>query len=131
IAVRRNEELFKVPLNFSRFSAGVLRFSQLCIQRMLVSTVDIDLFEQWKSYTIVHRAKLFNVFCAPGFLKHELVAREPENGETFVRILLVQIFENCILRRESTLGSHIDDHDRVANELIKTGAFAINGGEWN
>lgn len=51
------------------------------------------------------------------YLASELVARESEDDQTLVFVLLVELLKTSILLREAALGGNIDDEDDLAFKL--------------
>jgi hypothetical protein len=52
-------------------------------------------------------------FFTSRFLFPKLVAREAENDEALIFVLLIKFFESCILLGESTLGRYIHNQDHL------------------
>lgn len=57
---------------------------------------------------MIDPAEFCNLLVGAGLLVGELVARESDNNQTLVLVLLVEGLESVVLRCESTLGSCIN-----------------------
>ena len=66
---------------------------------------------------MVDAAEFRNLVVGTGFLAGELVAREADNHQTLVLILLVERLQAVVLRGEAAFGSGIDNHQDFAFEL--------------
>ena len=92
-----------------------------------VSAVHIAFCHQREGHTVVETAELLDLLIASGFLVGELVARETENHEALVFVFLVQLFQTVVLRRETALGSSIDDENNLPFIVSKVHFFASVG----
>ena len=70
-------------------------------------------------------AELADLLRGPRLLAHELVAREPEHLEALVGVLVVQLLEALVLRREAALGGDVHDEERLALVLGQVGGLAL------
>ena len=64
-------------------------------------------------------AELADLVIVLWVLAGELVAREADDLETLVGVLLVEFLELGKLRRVSALGGGVDDEDNLALELVE------------
>src|SRR6185503_19063599 len=64
-------------------------------------TVHVELRAHWEADVVVRLAKLHDLALASRFLRAELVAGEPDDGEVFVAQLALQLLETGVLRRET------------------------------
>lgn len=63
---------------------------------------------------MVDLAKALNLVVGAGLLAAKLVAREAEDDEALVLVLLVELFEAGVLRGEAALGGGVDDQGGFA-----------------
>src|SRR5262245_42441428 len=96
-----DQELLEVPPHGACLTGIVLDLGEDRVERVLFGTLNVELGEQWERDTEVDLAELLDLLCGPRLLVEELVAGEPENRETPVRVLFVQSLEARVLRREA------------------------------
>ena len=75
---------------------------------MLALAVDLELLVEREGHSVGQRTKLFDLLRRARLLPAELVARKAEDHEALVGVLLVQLLEAGVLRREPALGSDVD-----------------------
>ena len=92
---------------------------------MCFLAVDIDFLHERESDTVVEAAELRDLRVGTGLLVGELVARETENHETLVFVLLVQRLQPVVLRGETAFGSGVDNHEDLAAVLRHFHLFAL------
>ena len=105
----RHEKLLKIPLHIARLAVSIWRRDQLLVNRVAAVTVHFDLFVHRERDAVGRRTKGQDFFGRTWFLAEELVTGKPNHAESTVGIFLLQFFESCVLRRETTLGRHIDE----------------------
>ena len=137
-AVARNEELGEVPLDVAvflhaladgleqcrrglGFQTLVLLGRGLCLQVLIdgvrFRTVDVDFLHQGEGHAVVEAAELGDLLVGAGLLMCELVAREAEDDQPLVFVLLVESFQPVVLRGETALGGGVDNHEDLAAVL--------------
>lgn len=80
---------------------------------------------------IVELASRFCIAACAWFLTRKLIARETENHQPLVFVLLIELFEFCKLGSESAFASRVDDEQYltfVLGERVGR-TFAGDGGE--
>ena len=105
--------------NFSKFhstrpafAVDVLGLGQLLVERRRLLAVHADLVEHRESDAPRHRAVLEDVVHLRQLLQ-ELVAREGEHVEAARTVLLLQLLELFVLRRQSAAGRDVDDEQNL------------------
>ena len=81
---------------------------------MGLGAVDVDLREQREVDAVIERAEVLDLRFVAGFLVAELVAGEAEHHEAAVGVVLPQLFQPRVLRREPALGGDVDDQQHLA-----------------
>jgi hypothetical protein len=76
--------------------------------------VHLDLLEQRERDPIGGGAELLNLLGRTGLLSQELVAREAEDRESLVGILLLEPLQSLVLRGEPALGGHVHEEQGLA-----------------
>jgi hypothetical protein len=76
---------------------------ELFVERVAALAVHLDLREQREADAVARLAEGGDLVGASGLLGSELVAREAEDGEALVGVLLVELLQTGVLRRETTL----------------------------
>ena len=100
-------------------------------ERVRVVAVDVDLGEQRERDAEVALAEALDLGLVPGLLVAELVAREAEHGEALVGVLVLQLLQALVLRREAALRGGVDDehHLPVVRREVDLGAVDAGGRE--
>src|SRR5690606_32629917 len=111
-AVRGDEELLEVPVHIPRNTLSIGRLGQLLVERVTTRTVDVSLLHERESDTVVDLAELLDRACPARLLKPELVAREPEDLEPLLVVLLIQSLQALVLRGVAAPRRHVDDESR-------------------
>jgi hypothetical protein len=86
-------------------------------QRVRILAVDVDFGEDGKGDSIILVAELCDFGLGTGFLRSKLVAREAQNHQTAIFILLVERFQAGVLRSESALAGGIHHQHHPAGIL--------------
>ena len=96
---------------------------------MGIVAIDLDLGHQGEGHTVVDAAELGYLGIGTGLLMSELVAREADDHQALVLILLIQSLQAIILRSESAFGSGINYHENLALVLseIHLYPFVVKG----
>ena len=76
---------------------------------------------------MVEAAELRNLPVRTWFLTGELVAREAENDQSLLFVLLIEGLQAVVLRGETALGCGIDNHQDFAFKLCEVHFFALVG----
>ena len=108
-----HEEFGEVPRDLlGCFVCRVVKLaveSQELVDRMSIHSVNVGFFKHLP-FSAKRLRECFDLCVAPGFLAHELVARESENLETLVPILRVDADQLLVaFLGQSSLASYIDD----------------------
>ena len=98
-----------------------------CVDRVLIIAVDVDLLHHRERHAVGGGAEGLDLLGAARLLAAELVAREPDDGEAAIGVLLVQCFEPGVLRGESALRRDVHGEDRLAVEGGEAGGVAGEG----
>ena len=86
--------------------------SEEAVNRVRVGKVHVDFRHEWEFGIEAIPDSCFDLCVAAGLLAHELVAREGEDLESPLTILLVELVHlPVVLRRQTSLGRHVDDQD--------------------
>ncbi|KGQ20443.1 hypothetical protein LF41_980 [Lysobacter dokdonensis DS-58] len=98
---------------------------------MGIGAVDVDFREQGEIDVVGERAEVLDLGLVTGFLVAELVAREPEDHQALVAIVLPEFFQARVLRREPALGGDVDDQQHLARVVGERTLLAVDvgGGE--
>ena len=101
---------------------------QIRIQRKFVLAVDIGLLHLRECGVKVHRAEFMNLIIASRCLCAELVARDIQDLESLIMIILVQLFDRRILRGKAAAGRGVYDKDNLAFVFTEVELLALSGG---
>ena len=112
-----NKELFKVPLDALETQKTWLFRLEPFPQWVSLVTVDVNLLHDWEGDTKVNFAKLRNLLGRAWLLAGKLVAWESDNLQALVVVLLVELFEVCVLLGEAALGGGVDNKHHLALEV--------------
>src|SRR4051794_1971300 len=91
---------------------------------MSAVAIDVDLGEHREGDGIISCAELLDLCGVAGFLVSKLVAWKSENRKTPRGKLLMQRFETCVLRRESTGARGVDDQQDLTLEPLQRDVLA-------
>src|SRR4051794_17542217 len=127
LAVGRDEELLEVPADVAVVALHIGRPGELGIERMAAGAVHVDLLEHRERDAVVERAELLDLVGRARLLAAELVAREPEDGEAAVAVVVVDLLEGGVLRGEAALRRHIHDQQGLAGVLADRGGLTREG----
>ena len=129
-AIARDEEFGEIPFDGVGEKSTSLRF-EILENRIRLASVHLDLVHDGEGDPIVQLASGFRITARAWFLTCKLIARETENHQPLVFVLLVELFEFCKLGGESTFASRVDDEQHlpfVLGEWVGR-TFAGEGGE--
>ena len=112
--VLAHQELLEVPGNVARELRPLTR--QQSVQRMALRPVDLQLGTQREAHPVVEAAELLNFLFAARLLPGKLVARKAKHVEALVLVILVEVLQGLVLRREATLGGNVDHQHHLALE---------------
>ena len=129
-AIARDEEFGEIPFDGVGEESTSLRF-EILENRIRLAAVHLDLVHDGKSDPIVELASGFCIAARAWFLTRKLIARETENHQPLVFVLLIELFEFCELGSETTFAGSVDDEEHltfVLGERIGR-TFAGDGGE--
>src|SRR4051812_1784275 len=112
-AVLADQELGEVPLDRVSEDAALL-LAQPGEQGVRIVAVDVDLLEHREAHAVVALAEGADLLVAARVLAAELVAREAEDHEALVGVLLVQLLQTLELGRETALRGGVDDERHLA-----------------
>src|SRR6185295_10218427 len=118
-----NQELREIPFDRGAEQAEFF-VRQMTVQRMGLAAIDVDLGEHREGHGILRFAELRNLRSVTGFLRAELVAGKTEHGKAAVRILLMQLLQTLVLRRETAGARGVDDQEHLALEALERDLFA-------
>src|SRR3546814_716893 len=103
-----------------------LGLRQCRIQRMLIGAAHRDLREQREVHVVIRRAEILDLGVAAGLLFLEIVGREAEHFQPLAALVLIQLFQPFVLRRQTALRRHVDDQQHLALERSEVGVTAID-----
>src|SRR3546814_17744929 len=66
------------------------------------------------------------LFRSAGLLFLEIVGREAEHFQPLAALVLIQLFQPFVLRRQTALRRHVDDQQHLALERSEVGVTAID-----
>lgn len=129
-AIARDEEFGEIPFDSVGEEATCLRF-KILENGICFTAVHLNLVHDGEGDTIVELAGGFGITARARFLTSKLIAREAENHQPLVFVLLVELFEFGKLGGESTFASRVDDEQHLAFVLRERvgRTFAGDGGE--
>jgi len=117
LAISRDEELFKVPLD----SGEAQQAWHLCLHPLPngldLVPVDVGFAQDGKAYAVVKLAEGLDLVIRAGILAAKLVAREAKDGEGIRVVGLdgpVKSLEPLELRREAAFRGRVDDENDLA-----------------
>jgi hypothetical protein len=109
---------------------GVNRRGEPFVNRVTRRAVDIELRGHRERDAVRRRAELRDVGRGAWLLVAELVARNPDDGETALGVCLVQPLQGGVLRSETAAGRHVDDESNLsAGELPQRRGRAVEAAE--
>lgn len=120
LAIRRYQELLKVPLDALQAQHTGLLGLHPRVDRSGIVTVDVDLAQHGECHAIVDLAERLDLIVGARVLVTELVAGESDDGEGAGFLLLdglVELLETLELRGKAALGSGVDSEDDLAFEV--------------
>ena len=82
-----------------------------------IIAVDIGLCHQREGNAMVDAAEFGDLLIGAGLLAGKLVAREADDHQPLVLVLLIEGLQTVVLRSEAALGSGVDNHEDFAFEL--------------
>ena len=129
-AIARDEEFGEIPFDGIGEEATCLRL-EILEYGIGFAAVHLDLVHDGEGDTIVELASGFCIAARAWFLTRKLIARETENHQPLVFVLLVELFEFCELGSETTFTGSVDDEEHlpfVLRERVVC-TFAGDGGE--
>src|SRR3546814_8635515 len=83
---------------------------------MLIGAAHRDLREQREVHVVIRRAEILDLGVAAGLLFLEIVGREAEHFQPLAALVLIQLFQPFVLRRQTALRRHVDDQQHLALE---------------
>jgi len=93
---------------------------------MRVISVDLDLFKQGESDTILAH-ECFDFFGGTRFLAAELVARKSQNFKTLAVVLVIQLYEFCVvLLRQASFTCDVHNKAYLARVLAQGNRIAVD-----
>ena len=114
LALFVDEEFCEIPFDgLCTEQAGFGGF-QKAIQRMGIGAVDLDFFKQRKADVEIRFTKLRDVCAASWFLLAKLITGEGQHRKPARPVLLVQVFQVTVLRREAAAAGRVDDQQHLA-----------------
>ena len=100
---------------------------QPCVDRMLVVSFDVHLGHHLKTHAVVACAELTNVAGGARLLLAKLVAREAQDDQALVFVLVVQFLEWPVLRGVTATRGGVDNHDAFAFQVAEGVRVAFQG----
>ena len=92
--------------------------------------IDFNLFENRERHAVGRAAELGDLCIGARLLAVELVARDPDDGEPLVAVLLVELLEAGVLRREPAPARDVDEQRRpAAGDLAERRGGAVEPGD--
>ncbi len=113
LAILVDQKLGEIPLDGIAEQAALFAFQKF-VERMFVSTVDIDLGEQRKIDPIIDLAKRLDLVVIAGLLMSKLVAGEGKRFETALLVFCVEFLQALVLRREAAFAGRVDNQQDFA-----------------
>lgn len=104
-----DKEFGEVPLDHLGTKNASLFLLEELEDLVGVTAVDIGFGHHRESYTVVTLAELADGFIAPWILTSKLVAREPNDLQTLVSVLFVELLKLSKLGSISALGGGVDN----------------------
>src|SRR6185369_13891289 len=93
---------------------------------MLFGAFHMQFVKEWKGDVVLAGTKLLDLLVGARLLGPEIIARKPEHVETFALVLLMNLLESVVLRREAAMGSDVDDQQDLALICFQRGFFPID-----
>src|SRR4051794_35628638 len=120
LTARRDEELLEVPADVSRVPVGrVRRVDELLVERVATVAVHLDLLGHREGDAVRRRAERLDLVRGAGLLLAELVAGDAEHAEPAVLVLLVDLLEARVLRREPALRGDVHEEDGLVLVVVE------------
>jgi hypothetical protein len=121
VALAVDEELLEVPRDVGR--VGCLRLEPR-VELARTVAVDLDLREQGEGAVVLRGRELEDLGVSARFLRTELVAREPQDGEALVLVVFVERTQTCVLRGEASSARNVDDEQDRAGVVAEVHGVA-------
>src|SRR5262245_55582617 len=102
-AVLPDQELGEVPLDVAGAVGLRLLAREPGVERRAIGAVHLDLREHREGDAVARLAERLDLGLGPRLLPPELVAREAEHGEAVAQVLVVDLLEALVVRREPAL----------------------------
>jgi hypothetical protein len=119
-----NEELGEVPRNALAEKTLSARLEEL-EDLVRVAAVHVALLRKREGDAVVSLAHGAGLLVVLRVLRAELVARETNDDETLVLVLLVELLKSVELRGEAALGGRVEDEEDLALEVLRGGKEAV------
>ena len=127
-AATRNFSKFQVTSPASPFSLGVS--TSVGVDLVPVVAVDVDLLGHREGHAVRRGAELRDLLGRAGLLAHELVARQPDDGEPRVAVGLLELLEPGVLRGQAALAGDVDQQrGPAAGDLAERRRRAVEAGD--
>src|SRR4051794_6482747 len=131
LTARRDEELLEVPADVARVPVGrVRRVDELLVERVATVAVHLDLLGHREGDAVRRRAERLDLVRGAGLLLAELVAGDAEHAEPAVLVLLVDLLEARVLRREPTLRRDVHEEDGLVLVVVEVGRAPVQRLDW-
>ena len=95
------------------------------VDGMGILAVHFNLRHQGEGDAMILAAKLLDLLVGTGFLMPELVARETDDDQSAVLVLLIEGFQSVVLRREAALRGCVDNEEHLAFVVGKAHFLAL------
>lgn len=125
VSVLVNQELLKIPLDASEAEQTGLLLLEVDVDGVGIVTVDVDLLENGEGDTVVELAERRDLISRSGLLATKLVAREADDGESLILVLLVDLLEALVLGSEATLGGDVHNENDLALKLLEGEGLSV------
>ena len=107
---------------------------QPLVDGVRILAVDLNLGHQGEGDTVIQTAELLYLLVGARLLMAELVAREANDDEALLLLLLIERLQSVVLRREATLRCGVDNEKNLALvvgkvhflSLVRQGCVIIN-----
>ncbi len=120
-----NDELGEVPLDFSGFFFARLFIFEPLVKVAGIVAVDFDFGEHREGHVVLRFGEFGDLCIGAGLLGAELVTRKSEDGYAFG--CFMKRTQTCVLRREASSGSDVDDQANLTGIRRKCHCFARYG----